>query len=93
MWEGGRVKEVNEKAVQDLAFEIGILVRGHLSGHAPDRARVYEVLNALAIQVAVMLAATGPSEEAMRFFHGAVANQMSFLEEAQSGRASITGES
>jgi hypothetical protein len=75
-----------EMRTEELAFEIGILVREHLRAGEPSREKVYECLNALAIHAATILAGADNDPEAFEFFIGALNQQMRFLGEGGLGK-------
>jgi hypothetical protein len=62
-------------ATEGLCFAIARCVRDHYGvGRRPDSTRVFEVLNALAVNVAVVIDGTGGDPAALEFFRRALAD-------------------
>ncbi len=71
--------ELQRDNVERLTHEIAGAIREHYLTHEnpeADRAKVFEVLNALAVSTATVLRGTGCSTEAMLFFSMALQQNM-----------------
>jgi len=77
--ESAREAGLRKARVEELAFEIGILVREHLRRGPHRRETVYEALNALAIHAATILAGADQDTEAMQFFINSLNEQQAFM--------------
>lgn len=73
---------IDETMVRILVGRFGVVVRQHYSDDTPSRDRLLELLNALAITTATILAGTAPPREiplANDFFLDALGNQLESL--------------
>ena len=71
---------IREREVRALVAAFGVHVREHyLPGDELARDRVLEVLNAIAITTATVLAGTGGDRQALDFFADALAQQLASL--------------
>jgi hypothetical protein len=71
---GSQPQPCDQVAVAKLVMTIADPVRAHLRVDVPNRATVYEVLNALAIVTAMVLA--GTENEARAFYDQALTNNL-----------------
>lgn len=69
---------INQQRLHSLVTGIGFLIRDYLLAKEgrQSRERVYEVLNALAVETAIVLAGTGCDPEAIKFFLEALVQQL-----------------
>jgi hypothetical protein len=72
---------IREREVRALVAAFGVHVREHYRAAGGDvgRDRVLEVLNAIAITTATVLAGTGGDRQALDFFADALAQQLASL--------------
>lgn len=76
---------IREEQVRALVAAFGLPIRDHYRGAAvlglaPEADRVLEVLNALAVSTATVLAGTGADPRAVAFFLEALENQVAALQ-------------
>lgn len=68
--------QLDHERVKELILATGQPIAAHLRQAPHDRIQIYEVLNALAIQVALVLAGTGPDDAAVHFFMQTLQDQV-----------------
>jgi hypothetical protein len=67
---------MDEARVEALVTEIADIVRRHLAAGPAHPDRVFELLNALAVNSALVLAGTGPDAAAKVFFADTLSGQL-----------------
>lgn len=72
--------ELDQGHVNFLAKRLMGIVRAHLQEIPHERIKVLELLNALAVAVAYVLAGTGVDNDARKFFCNAVEKQLDQIE-------------
>jgi hypothetical protein len=75
------MSDINDhrKITETLTEEFGEVLKAHYLGRALSRDNVLDILNALGVTAAYVLAGTGPSQEALDFFRTAVAQQLAAI--------------
>lgn len=71
--------------VEALALSILKVIRANYIGMSASRVRLYESLNALAINVSIILSGAGYDPEAILFFHQALQSNLEDMKDETKG--------